>query len=353
MITAAATGILFNFLFFFFFCTFFILIFNFFFFLFAFFFLTLSCYVHTPVPATGAFPYTLHRNHREFAIPNELEQFVQFLEPHRIRYRDASAVLLHNSDITIRYEFSGYDVSYQFQGDLRGKDLIDYFDVDCVYSDQNPRQNSYGAVAGLGTIQRMKLWRDRYGLYYSLSFYANRIDPRRHHEYQTHMFDAGIRSIDEQHRRLRLYVRGRRGSRPSGRHGSSMFNNPFHRSRQRLGGGSRQSTHSEASLPFRYLGVQFTDEEGESGKYVWEASRVVIDGPHTLTVPFFFFFFSRSDFYRFQTRWAEAHHDGVDFNGVPFPPDYIELPGAHINDENAYEMEGDFPNGDEPNHPHS
>lgn len=266
------------------------------------------------LPENHVFPHTLHRNHREFAIPNELEQFVRFLEPHRIRYRDASGALLHNSYVPVQYEFSGSEVSYQFQGDIRGKDLVDYFDVDCVYSDLNARQNSYGAVAGLGTIQRMKLWKDRYALYYSMSFLANRREPRRHHEYQTHMFDVEIRSVYEQHRRLRLYVRGRRGSASPGQHGP-RFNNPFNRSRQRSVGTSSHSSESEPSLPFRYLGIQFTNKE---------------------------------DFHRFQTRWAEAHEEGADFHGVPFPPNYIELPGACAIDENAYEMEGGVPNGDVP-----
>lgn len=53
------------------------------------------------------------------------------------------------------------------------------------------------------------------------------------------------------------------------------------------------------------------------------------------------------DFTRFFERWAEAHDEGVDFNGVPFPQNYIELPGAHHHDENAYEVEGDISYSDD------
>ncbi|KAJ2905098.1 hypothetical protein MKZ38_006344 [Zalerion maritima] len=228
---------------------------------------------------------------------------------------DASGVSLHDARIEVKYEFSSYETSYQFQGDLRGKDLIDFFDVDCIYSDQHPRQNSYGAVAGLGAIQRIKLWKDRYGGYYSIAFFANRTN-RRYHEHQTHLFDTDIRSVDDAHRRLRLYVRGRRGSAQSSRQASSRFNMPFHRSRQRsVGSSGSHSTEPEAALPFRYLGIQFTDDE---------------------------------DFGRFFDRWEEVHNESVDFNGVPFPQGPVELPGTQIYDVNAYEMEGDIAYEDTP-----
>lgn len=184
-----------------------------------------------------------------------------------MRYRDASGTLLHNSIIPVKYEFSSYDASYRFQGDIRGKDLIDYYDVDCVYTDQNPRQNSYGAVAGLGAVQRLKLWKDRYAGFYSITFHANRADGT-YHEYQTQLIDAEIRNVDEPHRRLRLYVRGRRGSATSSRRHGTRLINPFNRSRQRsVGSPQSQAQEIEAPLSFRYLGIQFTDDEGKC--FLW------------------------------------------------------------------------------------
>lgn len=249
------------------------------------------------LPSGDVHPHTLHRNHRQFSVPNELELFVNFREPHRLIYRDPSGTVVHDARIDVKYEFSAYETSYQFQGDIRGKDLIDYFDVDVVYSDHHPRQNNYGAVSGLGTIQRLKLWKDRYGSYYTVSVYANRLDPRRYREYQAHLFEPEIRNADDSHRRLRLYVRGRRGSAPDGGgRDRSRFGLSF-RQRQRSVGSSSHSSHESNSLRFRYLGIQFTDDE---------------------------------DYTRFFERWQEVHTEGVSFNGVPFPND-------------AYEMEGDHP----------
>lgn len=152
-----------------------------------------------------------------------MELYLSFLEPHRIRYVTNDNTIAHDDHVEARYEFTTTEGSHRLQGDIRGQDLIDHFDFDVIWSDKESRTDSFGSVRGIGAIQRMKMWRDRYTTYHYLTFYANRTD-RRYREYLVYSFDAELKNRDDSHRRLRLTVRGRRGSAPdnsSNSHGSS------------------------------------------------------------------------------------------------------------------------------------
>jgi hypothetical protein len=204
-----------------------------------------------------------------------MELYLTFLEPHRIRYTTADGVL-HDDYIEVKYEFTTIESSIQLQGDLRGRDLIDWFDVDVIWSDQHRRQDPYGNVRGLGTIQRMKLWRDRYSTFHYLTFYANH--RRRWKEYLLDDFDRELRRRDDARRQLQLGVRGaRRGSAPESSQGHghgrerrlSIFR---HRHSTPLPNGNPPQSTGD----IRYLGIQFSRNNNiQSGT----------DGEHACTRP--------------------------------------------------------------------
>ncbi|KAJ4295750.1 hypothetical protein N0V88_004452 [Collariella sp. IMI 366227] len=58
-----------------------------------------------------------------------MELYLTFLEPHRIRYITSSGIV-HDEYIEVRYEFTTIESSIQLQGDIRRRDLVDWFDVD-------------------------------------------------------------------------------------------------------------------------------------------------------------------------------------------------------------------------------
>jgi len=226
-----------------------------------------------------------------------MELYVTFREPHRVRYISRDGTIAHDEHIEVKYEFTTPESSHRFQGDLRGQDLVDFFDFDVVWSDRDGRQDSFGSVRGLGTIQRMKMWRDRYTTYHYLTFFANRTD-RRYREYLVYGFDAELRNRDESHRRLRINARGRRGSAPdSGTGGSNgggsgrRFSVSSLRQRGRSSHSHRASSRSEqasssssaaspaSNMDIRHLGIQFSRAEGEMS---WEGI------PSSLKFPFFF-----------------------------------------------------------------
>lgn len=122
---------------------------------------------------TDAFPFTWHAKHRPFTDPRHMELYVTFLEPHRIRYRGADGRVTYDDHVEVRYEFTTVDSSIDFQSDLRSRALVDWFDVDVIWSDVSRRTDPYGNVRGLGTIQRLKLWSDYASSFHSLSFYAS------------------------------------------------------------------------------------------------------------------------------------------------------------------------------------
>ncbi|KAK0612952.1 Acetokinase family-domain-containing protein [Bombardia bombarda] len=217
--------------------------------------------------AADLIPYTLHAQHRRFGDPREMELYLAFREPHRVRYTTNRGVE-HDEFIEVKYEFTTVEGSMQFQSDVRTRDLVDWFDVDVVWSDNYRRTDAYGNVRGLGTIQRMKLWRDRVSTVHYLTFYANH--RRRWKEYRIDDFDEQVQHQDDRHRRLQLNVRGaRRGSAPDSTTQGSSRNQRFSaasifRPRQPSSssvgpnGTYVSSSAVPGALDIRYIGIQFT-----------------------------------------------------------------------------------------------
>jgi hypothetical protein len=209
-----------------------------------------------------------------------MELYLTFLEPHRIRYITTGGIV-HDEYIEVKYEFTTIEGSIQLQSDIRTRDLIDWFDADVVWSDTHRRTDSYGNVRGLGTIQRIKLWRDRYSTFHYLTFYANH--RRRWKEYLLDDFDTELRQRDDRHRRVQLGARG-------ARRGSASESNQSHghgRERRFSATSIFRSRHSNAptngnptsssstsaghnALDIRYLGIQFSRnpniQAGSDGK---------------------------------------------------------------------------------------
>lgn len=218
-------------------------------------------------------PVTLHGQHRPYSDPAEMELFVTFREPQRIRYTSADGKVVHDEVIEVKYEFTSIEGSMRFQGDLRQQDLVGYFDVDVVFSDQHGRTDSLtGAVRGLATIQRIKLWRDRLSAYHCLTFYSNRPSnrrDRRHREYLVTDFQEELRNRDDKHRECRLGAIGRRGSAPNAvRARSFSISSPSSWGRSRQRSAERSSDAAQASttivpLDIRWLGIRFSREAGQ------------------------------------------------------------------------------------------
>lgn len=204
-----------------------------------------------------------------------MELYLTFQEPHRIRYTTINGIL-HDEYVEVKYEFTTVEGSIQFQSDIRRRDLIDWFDVDVVWSDTHRRTDTYGNVRGLGTIQRMKMWRDRYSTFHYITFYANH--RRRWKEYLVHDFEDEVRHRDDRHRRLQIIARGATPRRGSGSSESSSYSRDSRRFsassifRQRqpsssisssstsanVGGGGTSSSATQSALDVRYIGIQFT-----------------------------------------------------------------------------------------------
>lgn len=196
-----------------------------------------------------------------------------FREPQRVRYTSADGKVVHDEVIEVRYEFTSIDASMRFQGDLRRQDLVDYFDMDVVFSDTHGRTDSLtGAVRGLATIQRIKLWRDRFSGYHCLTFYSNRPSSRRDRRYREYLvtdFQEELRNRDDKHRECRLGAIGRRGSAPNAvRARSFSISSPssWGRSRQKSTEGgldAAQASTGVLPLDIRWLGLRFSREAGE------------------------------------------------------------------------------------------
>ncbi|KAH6625986.1 hypothetical protein B0J18DRAFT_127421 [Chaetomium sp. MPI-SDFR-AT-0129] len=275
------------------------------------------------------FPHTLHAQHRRFGDPREMELYLSFQEPHRIRYTTREGTV-HDEYIEVKYEFTTIEGSMQLQSDLRNRDLIDWFDVDVVWSDTHRRTDSYGSVRGLGTIQRIKLWRDRYSTFHYLTFYANH--RRLWKEYLLDDFDRDLRQRDDRHKRVQLGARGnRRGSASessSGRGGggggsgrgqsrerrfsTSIFSRSSRHGTGNSGGSSTtantappsSSASAQSGLDIRYLGIQFSRN------------------PSVQT--------GSDDHSRFLLRWDAAHAADAQFEAT-FPTNHVELPSPYVN----------------------
>lgn len=205
-----------------------------------------------------------------------MELYLTFLEPHRIRYITSDGIV-HDEYIEVKYEFTTIEGSIQLQSDIRSRDLVDWFDVDVVWSDTQRRTDAYGNVRGLGTIQRMKLWRDRYSTFHYLTVYANH--RRRWKEYLIDDFDGDLRQRDDRHRRLQLGARGaRRGSASENNAGpsrerrfsaTSIFRPRHHH--PPVNGNASSSSAAVNAVDIRYLGIQFSRnpniQAGTDGKH--------------------------------------------------------------------------------------
>ncbi|KPM38136.1 putative acetate kinase [Neonectria ditissima] len=147
--------------------------------------------------------------------------------------------------------------SIQFQGDVRRKDLVDFYDVDVVWTNVNGRTDSFGKVKGIGAIQRLKLWRDRYTTFHSLSVWANKTDGQ-YREYEVHNFDGEVRGRDDRAKQLKLNVHGRRRS-TTDDHQHRRFS-LAQRMRPRVRTeSSSEPRAAQPALDIRYLAIQFTE----------------------------------------------------------------------------------------------
>lgn len=226
--------------------------------------LTAVSVVPTDIPS-DIHPHTLHSRHRQFNDPSDVERFLSFNEHHRVRYTSGDGVCIHDGFISVKYEFTSVDASTQFQGDLRKKDLVAFYDVDVVWSNLQSRTDSFGKVKGIGAIQRLKLWRDRYTTFHSLSVFANKTD-HQYREYDIHNFDGELRNRDDRAKTLRLSVHGRRGSVPEEAPPRRTF-----RIRQRVRSAGQASqtspelgpSYTAAPLDIRHLSIQFTHKRGK------------------------------------------------------------------------------------------
>ncbi|KAL9484366.1 hypothetical protein ACSS6W_003155 [Trichoderma asperelloides] len=232
----------------------------------------LEHFLPTDIPS-DIHPHTLHSRHRQFNDPSDVERFLSFNEHHRVRYTSGDGVCIHDGFIAVKYEFTSVDASIQFQGDLRKKDLVGFYDVDVVWSNLQSRTDSFGKVKGIGAIQRLKLWRDRYTTFHSLSVFANKTD-HQYREYDIHNFDGELRNRDDRAKTLRLSVHGRRGSVP---------------------------------------------EEAPSRRTFRIRQRVRSAGQA-----------SQANYKRFIETWTHAHSSDREFNGIPFPPNHFELASPDI-----------------------
>ncbi|UNI15190.1 hypothetical protein JDV02_001748 [Purpureocillium takamizusanense] len=261
----------------------------------------LEHYLPSDIPSE-IHPHTLHSRHRQYHDPSDMERYLTFPEPHRIRYTTDEGVCIHDQYINVRYEFTSVEGSIQFQGDVRRRDMINYFDIDVAWTNVHGRTDGFGKVKGIGAIQRLKMWRDRYTTFHSISVLANKTDGQ-YREYDVHLFEGELRGRDDRAKQVRLNVRSRRGSAPDDNNPQRRFSfaqrvRPRMRSTGHAGHSPQDSPGpSQASVDIRYLSIQFS---------------------------------SRSDYRRFLEAWAYAHTSDRDFQGLPFPPNHFELPSPQM-----------------------
>ncbi|KAG5915524.1 hypothetical protein E4U42_008012 [Claviceps africana] len=212
-------------------------------------------------------PYTLHSRHRQYQDSSDMERYVTFTESHRIRYTTDEGVCIHDQYIQVKYEFTSVGGSTQFQGDLRRKDMIGFYDVDVVWTNVHGRTDSFGNVKGIGAIQRLKLWRDRHTTFHSLSILANKTDGQIR-EYDIHIFEGELRNRDDGANKLRLNVQ----EPPQRRFSFALGVIPLVRSTGHAGQSSTDAnplslSHSQprGSVDIRYLSIQFSSRHDAAG----------------------------------------------------------------------------------------
>lgn len=226
-------------------------------------------------------PHTLHSRHRQYHDPSDMERYLTFPEPHRIRYTTDEGVCIHDQYIQVRYEFTSVEGSIQFQGDVRRRDMINYFDVDVVWTNVHGRTDGFGKVKGIGAIQRLKMWRDRYTTFHSISVLANKTDGQ-YREYDVHLFEGELRGRDDRAKQVRLNVRGRRGSAPDENNPQRRFSfaqrvRPRVRSTGHAGHSPQESPGpSQASVDIKHLSIQFSSRSGTHAAEIHLGARATV-----------------------------------------------------------------------------
>lgn len=235
----------------------------------------MPCTVPSDIPSE-IHPHTLHSRHRQYYDPSDMERYLTFNEPHRIRYTTDEGICIHDQYIQVRYEFTAVPGSLQFQGDLRRKDLVDFYDVDVMWTNVHGRTDSYGKIKGIGAIQRLKMWRDRYTTFHSLSVLANKTD-NKYREYDIHHFEGELRHRDDREKKVRLSAHGRRGSAPTEspqrRFSFARGMRPRMRSTERISQAMPEPPPIQPSIDIRYLSIQFTNRQGKKA-LVSEMGRI-------------------------------------------------------------------------------
>lgn len=199
-----------------------------------------------------------------------MELYLSFNSPQRIRYTAADGTIMHDAVVEVNYVLATFEGSLRFQSDLREREVVDFFDMDVVWSDREGRTDSFGSVKGIATGLRMKLWKDRYSSQHTIALLGRDGRPR---EYWIAAFDGEVKSRDDRHRRLKLNVIPRRGSAHEPTSGPSSRRPSFSSFRSRTrsmddsnaaGNSQASSTHDHVQRPnFRYLGMQFTRTAGK------------------------------------------------------------------------------------------
>lgn len=165
---------------------------------------------------------------------------------------------MHDQWVQVAYEFTSPEESLRFQGNLRRKTLVGFYDVDVVWTDVHRRLDAFGKVKGIGAIQRMKMWQDQCTNAYTLSVMANKTD-RQYREYAVNLFDSEPRNKEERHKSLKLSVLGRRRSAPDQGSGRRISFPGRRRPRVPSTGSSPSQTPSDID----YLAIQFTSDHGK------------------------------------------------------------------------------------------
>ncbi|KAF5018598.1 hypothetical protein F66182_9427 [Fusarium sp. NRRL 66182] len=283
-----------------------------------------------PVPSdtpSDMYPHTLHSRHRPYYDPSDMERYLTFQEPQRIRYTNDEGTYIHDQYVKVRYEFTTVESSIQFQGDLRRKDLVDFYDVDVVWTNVHGRTDGFGKVKGIGAIQRLKLWRDRYTTFHSLGVWANKTDGQ-YREYDIRCFDGELRGRDDRAKQLRLNASGRRHNSGDHHHSHRRFSLSHRiRSRTRTSDCSEPRPTQAPTLDIRYLAIQFTERQGNE---TCEGQRLFWSSPLGLRCLTTCQLTVRPAYRRFIETWLYCHSLDGEFNGIPFPPNHFELPSPQI-----------------------
>lgn len=192
-------------------------------------------------------PHTLHNRHRPYNDPADMERYITFREPHRIRYITDDGVCIHDEFIDIKYEFASAESSVKFQGDLRRKDLVDFYDTDVVWI----KDHGHSSM-GVATLQRLKLWRDRLNGLYSLSIHQNNAS----HQYVDYYLEDfhTVAIPEDRARELRLetlHQNDDKGHRPVTANRLQLGKRGSEASESRL---QRRSTDN-----IRYLAIKFSE----------------------------------------------------------------------------------------------